>query len=70
MATLKIIVISSLVIVGLAEHAPEAQGQQCRHRSDGSTVERLRRQAAVKYVAEVNAAQVPAPGDGEVCVSC
>lgn len=34
-----------------------AQGQQCLHRSDESAAERLRRQAAVKFVDDVNIAQ-------------
>jgi hypothetical protein len=54
MATLKAIAFGSMVIVGLAEHA---QGQQCLHRSDESAGERLRRQAAVKFVDDVNVAQ-------------
>jgi hypothetical protein len=54
MATLKAIAFGTIAIVGLAEHA---QGQQCLHRSDESAGERLRRQAAVKFIDDVNIAQ-------------
>jgi hypothetical protein len=54
MATLKAIAFGSMAILVLAEHA---QGQQCLHRSDESAKERLRRQAAVKFVDDVNVAQ-------------
>jgi hypothetical protein len=53
MATLKAIAFG-IVIVGLAEHA---QAQQCLHQSNESAGERLRRQAAVKFVDAVNLAQ-------------
>ena len=50
----KAIAFGSMAILVLAEHA---QGQQCLHRSDESAGERLRRQAAVKFVDDVNVAQ-------------
>src|SRR5687767_8629032 len=54
MATWKMIACVSMVIVGLTEHV---QGQRCLHRADESAREYSRRQAAVKFIAEVNAAQ-------------
>lgn len=54
MATLKVIALASIVIGGIAEHA---HGQQCLHRSDESAGERSRRQAAVKFVDDVNVVQ-------------
>lgn len=54
MATLRVMTLAvsmGLVLTG------GALGQQCLHRGDESTAERLRRQAAVDFVVELNAAQ-------------
>ena len=54
MATLRVMTLAAsmgLVLTG------DALGQQCLHREDESAGERLRRQAAVDFVVELNAAQ-------------
>jgi hypothetical protein len=58
MATPKVIsLLVSVVLVSLAE---EALGQPCLHKEDESAGERSRRQAAVQFVIDINAAQARA----------
>jgi hypothetical protein len=54
MATLRVVALAASIGFLLTA---EAQGQQCLHRGEESAGERLRRQAAVDFVVELNAAQ-------------
>ena len=60
MATLKMIAFTITAIVALTG---DARGQHCRHGDDESAGEHLRRDAAVKFIAEVNAAQTRRHGE-------